>query len=143
MEYGKFTDSKSRIIKAFKGESKMSLQKKSVALFLLLSVLLSGCGTIISQYVLHKQMNETTADSSKTVNKEETILFVYSGTRMDGHMVIEPFACMFGIKGGEGCWGVMLYGPILVPVGIIDFPLSCGTDTLILPYTIYRDFNRR
>ncbi len=106
---------------------------------LLIFVSLTGCATIISQNVLHKHSGDKGKLSQKTQNEEKKPSFVYSGTQMDAHVIKAPFDCLFGKEGGEGCWGVIALSPVFIFGGIIDLPLSFVADTLILPYTVYKD----
>jgi uncharacterized protein YceK len=106
---------------------------------LLIFVSLTGCGTMISQNVLHENPRDKGQPSPKAQNEGKIPSFVYSGTQMDAHMIKAPFDCLSGKEGGEGCWGVIAFSPILIIGGIIDLPLSFIADTLILPYTIYKD----
>ena len=106
---------------------------------LLMLVILTGCGTLISQNVLHEKPKDKDQQSTKFQNEEKIPSFIYSGTLMDVHMIKAPFDCMSGKEGGEGCWGVIAFSPIFIIGGIIDLPLSFIADTLILPYTIYKD----
>ncbi len=109
------------------------------AISLLIFVSLTGCGTIISQNVLHKHQGDKEKPSPNTQNEEKKPSFIYSGTQMDAQVIKAPFDCLFGKEGGEGCFGVIALSPIFIFGGIIDLPLSFVADTIILPYTAYKD----
>jgi len=115
---------------------------KRAKLYLVVSALcwLTGCGTIITQYVTHLNNTHRNCVSGKDHDSEvrcSTIndSYVYSGTRMMSKTLKDDFECLWGIKHKNDCLGSNL----LVPFILLDFPLSITTDTLILPYTLHKD----
>lgn len=113
--------------------------KESLGL-VVLCICVSGCGTAISQYVGHQEDSKIVCESREEYERETCGIGqpnVYSGVSFDTRLLLTPFICE---SRGEGD---MIYGyiyPVVAPVLIIDLPLSLATDTVILPYTIYRQF---
>ena len=60
---------------------------------------------------------------------------IYSGLVSDFQILAYPVSCP--CSGESGLGAILLY-PLLLPLSIIDIPLSFAADTLVLPYTIHR-----
>jgi uncharacterized protein YceK len=63
---------------------------------------------------------------------------VYSGVSTDLTLLLAPWICRD--RGSRDIATIALY-PLYAPLSLIDMVLCAGTDTLILPYTIYRQIN--
>lgn len=111
--------------------------KKSLGL-VILCVCVSGCGTTISQYIGHQEGGKIICESREEYERETYGIGqpnVYSGVTFDTRLLLIPFIC----EGrGEGDMIYRLFYPVVAPVLVIDLPLSLATDTVILPYTVYR-----
>ena len=81
-----------------------------MAMFLLITLLCSGCGTIVRHY--------GSRGSCMSMRGEG----VYQGTVTDCSVIAAPFTA-------DRSWW-------LLPLGLIDLPFSLAADTLILPYDL-------
>jgi uncharacterized protein YceK len=78
--------------------------------------------------------------NEKKYNQSESdcklaIPHVYSGTVTDFERILTPLMCPCG---GESGLAFLTYYPFFLPLFIIDLPLSAAADTIILPYTTYK-----
>jgi len=108
-----------------------------VAMWVALLINVNGCGTMFSQKINHNWTDKTW--KSKEEYKEETCgipsVNMYSGIVFDIRVLSAPFICH---GGGEGGLAFLSMYPIMAPLSILDIPLSFAADTIILPYTTYR-----
>jgi len=112
-------------------ENTMKITKIIVSLTLLTSIL--GCATIRTQMTSHENFSES--DQMYTQSRSDCILtnpHVYSGTVDAFEMIFYPSMCPCGSLAFLGFY------PFFLPFLIIDLPLSAAADTIILPYTTYR-----
>jgi uncharacterized protein YceK len=89
-------------------------------------ILLHGCGTL---QTLNPADNHVEISLSGMKSHCETIPRVYSGTCFE--------ACKFI---GEPIYDGVSWEPGGLPLFIFDIPLSFITDTLVLPYTVIRQY---
>ena len=112
---------------------------KYLIILTIICMFITGCGTVISQYIGHNQIGNKIEYKNKKQYKTETCGIgqpnVYSGSAFDLRALLSPFICK---RGGEGGLRYIYYYPLVLPGVIIDLPLSLSADTIILPYTVYR-----
>lgn len=105
------------------------------AALLIAIVLLYGCATVATQTSL---MDKRYIKESSPPRNAETHSNIYSGVVTDFNL-LKNTALSDTNDGGGG------YGQGLVFVGVyvlIDLPLSLVADTILLPYTIYKQNKR-
>ena len=98
--------------------------------------IINGCGTVISQHMGHK--GKTFYETKEEYEKETCGIgqpSMFSGVAFDTRALLAPFACK---GGGEGGLAYIAMYPIILPLCIIDLPLSLAADIIILPYSTYR-----
>lgn len=101
-------------------------------------ILFSGCSTIDTQIRSHKI---TSSEQSYTyLDLESDCLLstpnIYSGTVQSFQLVLFPFMCP--CLGESGLVAMAFYPCLYLPLYLIDLTLCVAADTLILPYTTYR-----
>ena len=110
---------------------KLTIKKWYVFLFFIFCFSNLSCGTIITQKIAHNEDRAKNFDMCGS-----SLPNAYSGTRFDLGVIFSPFTCE--ASGGESALlGTVLY-PFIAACFIVDLPLSFVSDTLILPYTGYR-----
>jgi uncharacterized protein YceK len=113
----------------------MSARLPAVVVIVATALLLGGCGTLMTQGVAHKDQAVSCRDlCGSTPN-------IYSGTAYSVRMMLFPMfvnAC----SGGESRLAFGMLYPFLLLFLIVDIPLSFAADTIILPYTAYRQASR-
>ncbi len=113
--------------------------KKAIIFFcvIILTLLFTGCGTIISQNVSQRVFSEKNDDGK--YDRDQDCRYptphIYSGVVSDIQTLTFPFSCPCS---GEGGLGFIIFWPVFIPLSIIDLPFSAVADTIILPYSISR-----
>lgn len=102
-----------------------------ILLLLTVFLVVTGCGTLRTQSEAHER-----EDLVLCLHLCGTIPNVYGGTVESLKRLLFPFLC--DEVGGESELGFLVVWPFLVPFLAADMPLSAAADTIILPYTIYR-----
>ena len=109
---------------------------KLLVLIAIVCVFITGCGTVLSQHIYHKhgKREYENREQYERVTCGIGQPSVYSGVAFDLRALLAPFIC----DGGEGGLTYLAYYPILAPILVVDLPLSLTADTIIFPYTIYK-----
>jgi uncharacterized protein YceK len=104
------------------------------SIFLIVSFL--GCSTIETQRISNNNYDEV---EQKYIPSESDCILstpnIYSGSVSAFEKIFFPFMCPCG---GESGLAAIAYYPLFLPVLIIDLPISAVADTVILPYTAYK-----
>jgi len=101
-------------------------------ILLIAALCVSGCSTIDTQSMLHEGPEFGTICE---ISAEMDSPIAYSGTWHDVHDIIfNPVTC-----NTEDCLSMSMY-PVMLVFGIVDLGFSFTADTLIFPYTGYRQF---
>ncbi len=82
---------------------------------------LSGCASLLGRF--------GGIGSKPPEDKKE----LYIGTKLDAMGIISIPVCTFG-RGGDGCSDRSAI--LLWPLMVVDLPLSCMADTVLLPYVL-------
>lgn len=99
-----------------------------ILILLILFIFITGCSTVLT----HRDRQNGLYAKCKVFEDfgiEQQIVF--SGSRRDLSLLLIPFKCS-----GEACMGALYY-PFILPLAVIDLPLSFLADSLLLPYTLY------
>ena len=104
--------------------------------FFALMISFSACATIRTQMTSRENYSEEEQEYSESVSDCTLATpHVYSGTVDAFERIFSPIMCPCG---GESGLAFSAVYPLFLPLFIIDMPLSFAADTVILPYTIYR-----
>ena len=107
----------------------MTVSRLVLLCLIVFTSFLSGCATIQVQRVAHGY--ETCHDiCGKTPN-------AYGGTVQAFRKFLFPWQCDVG---GENNLAFLALYPCFAPILLIDVPISAVADTIMLPYTSYRQF---
>lgn len=125
-----------------------SLEKMRVLILIFLgAVIISGCATTGT---VNRLLNEEKINKSELCSKEKqsdyvssTPSLIYSSTHADIYgFILAPWTWGGGDGGdiGQLPFIFIYYPPVLIG-GLIDLPISLVTDTLLLPYTIPKQYS--
>ncbi len=104
------------------------MKKIIILSLLIIFTFLTGCSTVLTQ---RDRQNGLYAKCKVTEDFGIEQQIVFSGSRRDLSLLLVPFNCS-----GEACMGALYY-PFILPLALIDLPLSFIADSLLLPYTLY------
>jgi len=104
------------------------MKKIIILLLLIVFAFLTGCSTVLTQKDRQNGMHAK-CNVYDDFGIEQQIVF--SGTKRDVSLLLVPFNCS-----GEECMAALYY-PFILPLALIDLPLSFIADSLLLPYTLY------
>ena len=94
---------------------------KNIFCIVVISILISGCGTIVREDIKH--------DTNMP----------YPATTLDGGLIIASFSPTPPGSGEGFNWydGSLLMRTVIFGCSIIDLPISLVVDTILLPYDIF------
>jgi uncharacterized protein YceK len=94
-------------------------------------LLLNSCSSYSTQL-------STSQEMAKSVCLKEPIPLIYGGVRMDAEMLNQIVTIDFE-PDPAGAAQAQVFGTIYV---ILDFPFSLSLDTILLPWSIYKNSNK-
>lgn len=112
------------------------MREIKIILIVFLLVIFSSCATLETQQKSYHNYSEK--EQTFIQSKSDCILstpHVYSGTIYAFELMLFPVMCPCS---GESGLAALAFYPLLLPIFIINVPLSAVADTIILPYTVYK-----